>query len=82
MQDHPKLNVDIEGHTDDTGNDRFNMRLSRARGKSVRAYLIRHGVDGSRMRAVGYGEDRPIDDNSTREGQAINRRVEFVITAR
>ena len=81
MADHPAIKVDIEGHTDDVGNDRANMKLSQARANSVRAYLVKKGVEPMRMRAVGYGEDRPIDDNSTPEGQAINRRVEFVITA-
>lgn len=80
--DHPEIRVDIEGHTDDIGNDKSNMRLSQARADSVKKYLIGRGVEGSRMRAIGYGEDRPIDDNSTAEGQAINRRVEFVITSR
>ncbi len=80
--DHPEIRIDVEGHTDDVGNDKSNLRLSQSRADSVRKYLMGRGVAGSRMRAVGYGEDRPIDDNSTPEGQAINRRVEFVITAR
>lgn len=82
MIDHPEIRVDIEGHTDDVGNDKSNLRLSQARADAVKKYLIGRGVEGARMRAIGYGEDRPIDDNSTPEGQAINRRVEFVITSR
>ncbi len=82
LREHPDLMVDIEGHTDDVGNDKSNMRLSQARADAVKKYLVGKGISPARMRAIGYGEDRPIDDNSTPEGQAVNRRVEFVITSR
>ena len=82
MGDHPKISVRIEGHTDSQGSEAFNLRLSQGRADAVRKYLIRQGVDGSRMVAKGYGEAVPIADNRTRGGREQNRRVEFVITSR
>lgn len=82
LNDHPNLTVDIEGHTDDVGNDKANLKLSQGRAESVRNYMIKHGVQVDRMRAIGYGEERPIDDNSSEEGRGVNRRVEFVITSK
>ena len=73
--------VRVEGHTDSRGSDRHNLRLSDARAHSVRTYLIERGqVQSSRLEAQGFGEQRPIESNSTRSGRAANRRVEFVIT--
>lgn len=74
-----KIKVRIEGHTDSVGSDRYNQKLSEGRAASVRAYLIGQGIDPGRLTSVGYGEDRPIEDNGTQEGRAINRRVEFYI---
>ncbi|RME25109.1 MAG: hypothetical protein D6806_08510 [Deltaproteobacteria bacterium] len=72
--------VRIEGHTDSRGSEKFNQRLSEARARAVMNYLIkRGGIDPSRLEAVGYGESRPIADNSTRKGREKNRRVEFTI---
>ena len=73
---HIKL-VRIEGHTDSRGGDDYNMDLSQRRANSVRKYLIEQGVDPSRLKAVGFGETDPIDDNKTKKGRANNRRVEF-----
>ncbi len=73
------LRVRIEGHTDSVGSNRNNQRLSEGRAKAVRAYLIGQGIDPGRLISAGYGEDRPIEDNGTKEGRAINRRVEFLI---
>jgi OOP family OmpA-OmpF porin len=80
LKDLPKLHVRVEGHTDSRGSARYNKRLSDGRAKSVRRFLIRKGVRGDRLTAFGYGEDRPVASNRTREGRAMNRRVEFVIT--
>jgi OOP family OmpA-OmpF porin len=80
LKDMPKIKIRIEGHTDSRGRDRYNQRLSDGRANSVRTYLIQRGVDASRMRAVGYGEDKPVASNRTRAGRANNRRVEFMIT--
>jgi outer membrane protein OmpA-like peptidoglycan-associated protein len=70
--------VEIGGHTDNTGPHEFNMRLSRARARSVRQYLLARGIKPERLTATGYGPDRPIGDNATEDGRARNRRVEFI----
>jgi OOP family OmpA-OmpF porin len=82
LQDNPKLVVEVQGHTDSQGADAFNLKLSQSRAESVRAYLMRKGVDARRMDPRGYGENVPIADNRTGDGRSQNRRVEFVITAR
>lgn len=73
----PGLNIEIQGHTDSTGNHDYNVGLSHKRAQSVRAYLISKGVDSSRMTSIGYGPDRPVASNTTKEGRARNRRVEI-----
>ena len=78
--DNPHIgNITVEGHTDSRGKYKSNMKLSQDRANSVVKYLVEHGVDPNRLNAVGYGPDRPIDDNETVEGRAKNRRVEFVV---
>jgi OmpA-OmpF porin, OOP family len=79
LRDHPDLRVRVEGHTDTRGSERYNLRLSQARAESVRDYLVRAGIDGSRMIPKGYGFSVPIADNRTAAGREQNRRVEFVI---
>ncbi len=80
---HPELlKIRIEGHTDDVGNDVYNLKLSQQRADAVRAALVERGVDAARLDAVGFGEMRPIDTNETEEGRAVNRRVEFIIVDR
>jgi outer membrane protein OmpA-like peptidoglycan-associated protein len=81
MIDHPKIHVEIQGHTDSQGDDDFNLKLSQRRAESVRDYLIKKKVDSDRMVSKGYGENVPIADNRTADGRSQNRRVEFVITA-
>ncbi|MFL5348870.1 MAG: OmpA family protein [Hyalangium sp.] len=81
--EHPELPLVVVGaHTDDRGNALDNMRMSQARAEAVRQYLIQHGVEAGRLEAQGYGQTRPIDDNTTSIGRENNRRVEFVIVAR
>jgi len=75
----PKINLRIEGYTDSTGTDEFNMRLSQERAESVRAFLAQQGVAGARMTTAGYGPKFPVADNATAEGRAKNRRVEIVL---
>ena len=70
----------IEGHTDATGPDAYNMKLSKARANAARSYLIEQGIESSRLEATGYGETKPIATNKTKEGRAENRRVEFKVT--
>ena len=71
-----------EGHTDSDGDDARNLKLSQARAESVRDYLVKQGVDPSRIEAVGYGETRPISSNRTTAGKEKNRRVDFIIVER
>lgn len=71
------VNVSIEGHTDNTGDPILNQNLSQSRARSVLNYLVANGIDESRLEAVGFGPDKPIADNDTLEGQALNRRIEF-----
>jgi OOP family OmpA-OmpF porin len=73
----PGARVGIAGHTDSTGSRLVNLRLSRDRARSVRAFLIAAGVPADQMTAAGYGPDQPIASNATPEGQAANRRVEL-----
>ncbi len=73
------FSVRIEGHTDNTGDPSANLRLSRARANAVVGYLIAQGVASDRLRALGFGSDRPIASNATAEGRARNRRIEFNI---
>ena len=75
----PDLGMVIEGHTDSAGSDGTNLQLSVARAESARAWLIEAGIAPTRVIAVGYGETEPISDNSTAEGRAANRRIEFVL---
>jgi outer membrane protein OmpA-like peptidoglycan-associated protein len=69
---------EVAGYTDNIGSAEDNLRLSKARAESVRAYMILKGVDADRLVAIGYGADHSIGDNATREGRASNRRIEFV----
>jgi outer membrane protein OmpA-like peptidoglycan-associated protein len=71
--------VKVEGHTDNVGDAAKNMKLSQDRAQSVVNYLVKKGVAPERLEAVGHGDTKPIEDNSTKKGQAQNRRVEFNI---
>lgn len=83
LTSHPEIaSCEVAGHTDDTGTAELNLRLSEARARAVSAWLVAHGVEGQRLSARGYGATRPIADNSTEEGRAKNRRVEFLIKRR
>ncbi len=74
--------IEIGGHSDNTGPREFNMRLSRSRARSVRQYLLARGIPPARLSATGYGPDKPIADNATDEGRSRNRRVEFIANPR
>lgn len=69
----------VEGHTDSTGDEGRNQRLSEARANAVRDFLVEHGVSAGRIEARGMGESQPVADNATADGRANNRRVEVVI---
>ncbi len=79
--EYPETNILIEGHTDDVGTDSYNMGLSQRRADAVGNYLRTAGVSASRLTTKWYGESQPKVDNSTPENRALNRRVEFAITA-
>ncbi len=80
LEDHPDIKaLRVEGHTDSNGTAAYNRTLSQHRAESVVKWLVKHGIDASRLSAQGFGPDRPIDDNSTDEGRRNNRRVEFHI---
>ncbi|MEP6886420.1 MAG: OmpA family protein [Gammaproteobacteria bacterium] len=76
----PELQVEIQGYTDSVGSVAYNLNLSQKRAESVKAYVISKGVSSSTLTAKGYGKAGPIASNSTEEGRAQNRRVEFDVT--
>jgi len=69
------MKIEIGAHTDSQGSDSYNLTLSQQRANTVREYLISQGIDGNRILSKGYGETKPIGDNNTEEGRALNRRV-------
>ena len=77
FKEYPALRVEISGHTSDEGKRDFNMKLSRKRAEAVKLFLVSAGIEESRIGTVGYGPDKPIADNETKEGKEKNRRIEF-----
>ncbi len=80
LNDYPDITLNIEGHTDSRGGNRYNLKLSTKRAAAVEKYLIDKGINKDRLTSTGFGEERPIDTNETDDGRAANRRVEFVRT--
>lgn len=81
LNEHPNTKLEIQGHTDNTGNKAKNKKLSEQRANAVKAYLVeRAGISPSRVSSYGYGDEKPIEDNTTAEGRSKNRRVIGVIT--
>ncbi len=80
LKEFDKTNVLIGGHTDSTGSDLINQKLSEDRANSVRVYLISQQVRSSRLRAEGYGSHSPVDSNNSEQGRQANRRVEIQLT--
>lgn len=78
LSEHPDVNVSVEGHTDSDGDANMNQTLSENRAETVKNQLISMGIPADRLSSKGFGESMPIDNNSTPEGKAENRRVEFV----
>jgi outer membrane protein OmpA-like peptidoglycan-associated protein len=71
--------VEIQGHTDNTGTREHNLQLSDARANAVKTWLVGAGIEGTRLVAKGYGQDRPLVPNVTAANRARNRRVQFII---
>ena len=80
LKQNPNIKVEIGGHTDATGSDKADMAISLKRAESAKKYLMdKFNISGDRLVVKGYGKTKPIADNSTKEGRAKNRRVEFRI---
>lgn len=79
MNKYPNMRVEISGHTDNVGDPAMNLSLSQSRAAEVVKYLQSKAVDGRRLRAIGFGETKPLGENETEEGRAANRRTEFRI---
>ena len=78
LQQHPDVNVQVDGYTDSIGSDAYNLKLSERRAKAVRDALVADGVSADRITMRGLGKANPVADNDTAEGRAENRRVEIV----
>ncbi|MFL5344676.1 MAG: OmpA family protein [Hyalangium sp.] len=77
LQSLPQLKIEVQGHTDNVGDDAYNARLSDQRAEAVRTWLVGHGVAADRLSSKGYGKSKPIATNDSDEGRARNRRVEL-----
>ena len=80
LNQYPQTSITIAGHTDATGSEESNQRLSEQRALSVKNALAGQGVNAMRMNTVGYGESKPVADNATESGRLMNRRVLITIT--
>jgi outer membrane protein OmpA-like peptidoglycan-associated protein len=78
LKENAALKIEIDGHTDTDGNAQLNMKLSQDRAEAVKRQLVSMGIDGARLTTKGLGSTKPIDNNTTPEGKANNRRVELV----
>lgn len=81
FKEYPNTNILVEGHTDSTGSDAYNLTLSKNRAQAVSTFLVNEGISSGRIETKWYGESQPKYDNSTVEGRAKNRRVELAIVA-
>jgi outer membrane protein OmpA-like peptidoglycan-associated protein len=77
---HQGLKLEVEGHTDSTGSDELNQKLSEQRASTVRTYLIEQGLNGDSITSQGFGKSMPVADNSTADGRQKNRRVEMIVS--
>ncbi|MBE0571228.1 MAG: OmpA family protein [Ignavibacteriaceae bacterium] len=74
----PDIKISVEGHTDSDGSNESNLKLSEARAKAVVEAITKGGIDAARLSSAGFGEEKPISDNTTADGKAKNRRVELI----
>jgi outer membrane protein OmpA-like peptidoglycan-associated protein len=70
--------VQVEGHTDNAGKPENNLKLSQSRADAVKTFLVKRGVEESRLKALGFGQEKPVESNATAAGRAVNRRVEMI----
>lgn len=82
LNDYPGIKIQIGGHTDNTGKNADNITLSNNRAKAVVDYLISKGIDPARLQYKGFGSSKPVRDNATEEGRAVNRRTELTILSK
>jgi outer membrane protein OmpA-like peptidoglycan-associated protein len=80
LETHPDLKLQVEGHTDSTGSDELNQKLSENRASSARDFLVSQGIPATEITATGFGKTMPVASNDTAEGRQRNRRVELVIS--
>ena len=81
MKEYPDANAVVEGHTDNIGKEAANIKLSQRRANSIKAYLVKKfGIDSSRIKTIGYGPNKPVASNATKEGRQKNRRVNAVFS--
>lgn len=81
LQKNPKMKIEISGHTDNIGSKLYNQQLSEKRANAVKEYLVQNGVSSDRLQSKGFGDAKPIADNSTEDGRTKNRRTEFSIVS-
>ena len=82
LDENPKIQIQIQGHTDNIGNDTDNLKLSENRARSVYNYLVDKGIKNTRLTYKGFGKTMPVANNDTEEGRARNRRTVFIITGK
>jgi outer membrane protein OmpA-like peptidoglycan-associated protein len=75
LKEHPQMRIMVEGHTDNTGSAELNMTLSDKRAQSIKAEIVKRGIDAGRLETIGFGASKPIADNKTAAGRTQNRRV-------
>jgi len=78
LKSKPEIDVEVQGHTDNRGNRAYNHKLSLKRAEAVKAYLVGKGINKERIHATAYGQEKPIADNKTKKGRALNRRVQTI----
>jgi len=76
---YPETSLRVEGHTDSTGSEDYNLKLSEKRANAVKNELVAQNLDAARIQTIGFGESKPVADNNVESGRQLNRRVEIVI---
>lgn len=79
LKENPQIKLTIEGHCDERGTIEYNLALGERRANAAKEYLVKYGIDPSRIRTISYGKERPLDPRSNEEAWAKNRRAAFVI---